>query len=420
MRYSIVGVSIEQIKAVGGFNIKEARSVGVIFADLSADQVARLKAAGARVNPIGAVKTAVSPPITPPAPAIAVPRYTAQSLIRATGFDKARAMFVPQLYGSGFNIALIDSGVRETHQLIAGHVVFSKNYTDSIMRDGFNHGTGVAGIILSVAPLCGILNMKILDDKGQGTEESLVLAIDDCISLWDTNPEVAPSVINLSVGMEDSGDPSEPARVACRAAIAKGIWVIAAAGNSGPAAETIMSPACEKYVFAVGCMSYDPLTLSSFSSRGPTVEGLVKPDVVFFGQDIIVASSVDDTATKPNIGTSFSTPFCSGIALLYREGAFRHVSYQPGAIPSYPEGGVIGEGVSAEELMDTYLQRICAKPEGAPAVKDSGYGYGLPMASLVLEEFGIRQTQAPSITSMAMATVGIGMFGSVGALVGKE
>ena len=45
---------------------------------------------------------------------------------------------------------------------------------------------------------------------------------------------MAPSVINLSLGTEDDGDPDDPVRVACRAAIQQGIWVIAGAGNDGP------------------------------------------------------------------------------------------------------------------------------------------------------------------------------------------
>ena len=62
---------------------------------------------------------------------------------------------------------------------------------------------------------------------------------------------------------------------------------------------TINCPACEQYVMAVGSAHYLPesntFVVSDFSSRGPTQEGLVKPDVVLFGEDIVVASSQSDT-----------------------------------------------------------------------------------------------------------------------------
>ena len=57
------------------------------------------------------------------------------------------------------------------------------------MEDGFDHGTGVASIAVAIAPQCGMVNLKVIDNSGNGDEESVVMGIDEAISLWDTNPD---------------------------------------------------------------------------------------------------------------------------------------------------------------------------------------------------------------------------------------
>ncbi|KKL22046.1 hypothetical protein LCGC14_2439350, partial [marine sediment metagenome] len=276
MRYSITNATIEQVKSVGAKNIKTPGRVPAVFAELTPQQVAKLQAMGCTVSKVGNVKATVLPPghmIEPPIPIEATPKYSLEELAFVIGLEDFRGIFEPPLYGEGFNVAVIDTGIRETHEKINGRVIYSKNYTTDPMRDSFNHGTGVASIITTIAPLCGVLNMKVLDDDGEGTEEAVVMAIDDCISLHAEQSEFTPSVINLSLGAPDTGDPDNILRVACREAISEGIWVYAAAGNYGPSPGTITSPACERYVAAIGSLSYEPFTISEFSSRGPTVEG---------------------------------------------------------------------------------------------------------------------------------------------------
>jgi serine protease AprX len=326
--------------------------------------------------------------------------------------EDLRGISKPPLYGEGFNLAIVDSGIRETHEKIVGRVVYRKNYTSDPMRDGFNHGTGVCSVALAVAPLCNILNLKVLDDKGNGSEEDVILAIDDCIALHDTEPNIAPSVINLSLGAPDDGNPNSPLRVACRAAIEKGMWVMAAAGNSGPAASTILSPACERYVAAIGSAKYfaeeRAFMLSTFSSRGPTKEGLTKPDAIFFGEDIVMASSTGDTDTIAKSGTSFSTPFASGMSLLYHEG------YQRLAVPTQPLAGVYPElriWVPIQDMLDKYLPGFCIKPQGAPAEKDNDYGCGMPFGSFIAQAIGL--VPAVDISAVVAPVVVIAMLGVV-------
>ncbi len=419
MRYSIIGATIEQVKRVGGQDVKEARSTGIIFATLNEVQVNKLKAAGCAVKRVGGVEPAIMPPIiAPPPPIEAPPVYSAQELMWMIGLDELRGITDPPLYGKGFNVAIIDTGIRETHERINNRVVYRENFTGAPHRDGFDHGTGVAEIVLEVAPEAGLLDLKVMDDQGRGSEEGVVLAIDEAISLWDEVSPVAPHILNLSLGAPDDGDPNNPLRVACRAAINKGIWVIAAAGNAGAAPGTVMTPACERYVVAVGSVRPLPddktFTISNFSSRGPTPEGLIKPDAVIFGENIVMASSASDTATVHKSGTSFASPFAAGIAALYHEAvlAYGGVRYTEEIRPE--EFFELVEMVSVEQLLDTYLPGLCIKPQGAPAIKDYDYGHGLPFGPLIKQAF----SPVPALISSMMPMVtGVMMIGMMGMMI---
>lgn len=416
MRYSVIskGLTISQlqdeVKRCGGRNLKVASASKQIFCELDVAGVAKLGVIDCIITKVGGVGVTIVPPIvTPPIPIAAAPVYSPEELIWAIGLEELRSMTEPPLYGSGMNLAIIDTGVLETHQKINGRVVYSKNYTSDPMRDGLDHGTGVCSIITTLAPLCNILNLKVLDDEGMGTEEEVALAIDDCISLQDTDPSIAPSVINLSLGAPDDNNPSNPLRVACRAAIDRDIWVLASAGNSGPAPYSITCPACEQYVLAIGSAKFEPFSLSNWSSRGPTLEGLVKPDAIMFGEDISVASSVSDTATTAKSGTSFAVPFASGMVLLYHESVAKWVAYEapPGVLPR----GAIGRWViTPQRFTEEFLPAICIKPEGAPTVRDSDYGCGLPFGPLLLQAITAPAIDISTVLSGIIPIFGIAMI----------
>ncbi|KKK45224.1 hypothetical protein LCGC14_3165820, partial [marine sediment metagenome] len=278
MRYSILDITSSQVAAVGGQNVKAMRHSGIVFATLTEAQAKQLASLGYTVQSEKIVKADT---VTPPTPIEATPTYSPAQFLYIAKLEELRNITDPPLYGEGFNLAILDTGIRETHDQMRGRVIYRKNYTTDPMRGGFDHGTGIAAIAVALAPLANILNMKVLGESGAGTVEEVVIAIDDCIDLLVTDPDIAPHVINLSLGAIDDGNVNDPLRVACRAAINNGIWVIASAGNSGPAGMSITSPATEKYVVAVGSVRYlygsETFIVSDFSSRGPTRQGLVKP-----------------------------------------------------------------------------------------------------------------------------------------------
>jgi len=417
MRYAVTSKELtvtqlqNEIKRSGGRNLKVASASKQVFCDLNDVAVGRLKSLGCSTTKVGGVRAVVAlPVIAPPTPVAGVPTYSPAELTWAIGLEDLRSLTDPPLYGGGINVAVVGTGIRETHVRIKGRIVFSKNYTTDPMKDGFDHDTGVCDIIVTAAPLCGILNLKVLSNKGQGSEEDVALAIDDCISFWDTKPNIAPTVINLSLGGPDENDPSNPLRVACRAAIDKGIFIFASAGNGGPAPYSITSPACEKYVIAVGSANYEPFVVSGFSSRGPTLEGLIKPDAVLFGEDIAVASSESDTAVAAKSGTSFATPFGSAMGVLYHEGAYRQAILKE-AVLGVPAAEIYY--VPADEMIDNYFPLICLKPTDVSPGKDNSYGCGLPYGPLVYKAL----VPAPALEVPTMLT-GLMVIGMMAMMMG--
>lgn len=408
MRYAVYGATIEQIAAAGGSNIKAASSIKMIFATLSPVAALTLQNQGFTITPVSRTSTDILPPtITPPTPLISPGTYTTANLLELSGFESIRTVTDPSLYGENMHVAIIDTGIRETHVGLAGRVVYSKNFTSSPMTDNFNHGTGVAGIVVEALPKIGLLNLKVIGDDGTGTDEDAALAINECIRLYDEKSEITPSVINLSLGCPDSSNPDDILRVACRAAIERNIIVVAAAGNGG-SPQTITSPATERYVIAVGSIDIDPFILSSFSSRGPTIEGLVKPDVVIFGQDIVVLSSESDTATTGRSGTSYACPFGSAFILGTQEGLLRRVQY-PEGVPRGLDPEAVGP-LAAQETIDYWIPRLTTKPEGIPMGKDNDYGYGMPFGDLFADLMA-RTDISLSIGALLAPMMMIGIMG---------
>ena len=420
-RYSIVGATIEIVRSIGAVDIKAIRTSNIIFATLSQEQVNILKSKGYYVEPVVNIRAGITPiiDIAPPAPIEAQPIYTPAQLFTSIGFEQARQLTDPPLTGSGINVAVIDSGVRADHQSILGRVVYSKNFTTSRDGDNFNHGTGIASCILTAAPDCNIIDFKVIEDAGSGSVENLILAIDECVSMHEDGNPFAPSIINLSIGAPDDGNPNDPLKIMCREAATYGIWIVAAAGNSGPDMGTMLIPAAERYVLAVGSCSYDPFVVSPFSSRGPTLDGIIKPDLVFFGENIVVASSVSTTANIAKSGTSFSAPFVTGLMALYQQAV---IIYAQAKYPEEIFGPMSYEDLlSMRDLIDIHLKQFCVKPSGIVGEKDVYYGEGLPYGPLFNNAFSESEGDATTsqfdsglITSMMTIAMMVPIFGMIG------
>lgn len=102
---------------------------------------------------------------------------------------------------------------------------------------------------------------------------------------------------------------------------------VVAAGNQGSAAGSIGTPGNSKSALTVGRVGHGgSLTVVGSSSRGPTDDGRIKPDIMAPGSSIVSAAgdtnstgAAEAPATQTMSGTSMSTPTVSGGAALMRQ-----------------------------------------------------------------------------------------------------
>ncbi len=136
--------------------------------------------------------------------------------------------------------------------------------------------------------------------------------------LKDGNPTLAAHVLNNSWGCpEIEGCDAEALMPATRALRDAGIFVVASAGNSGPACSTVTDPiAIYAAAFSVGAVD-EQGNVVDFSSRGPvTVDGSgrPKPDIAAPGDNVI--SSLPGNTYGPESGTSMAGPHVAGVVAL--------------------------------------------------------------------------------------------------------
>ena len=138
----------------------------------------------------------------------------------------------------------------------------------------------------------------------------------------DNKQKYNTKILNLSLGTPANNHVnSDPLVRAVNEALKAGIAVVVAAGNSGPNSQTILSPGNSPNAITVGAVddrksvAKDKYSIAPFSSRGPTKEGLRKPDVVAPG--VSIKSLSTEGGYKNLSGTSMATPVVSGsLALL--------------------------------------------------------------------------------------------------------
>jgi len=407
MRHSIVstGLSLQDMQTkctvAGGTHIKVFPKMGQIFCELSPAAVKKLsEEPGLKVKPVGVVRP--SGVVTVPKTDVSQETDTSNALKLIDIYAELRDFYAPALLGTGLTVAVLDSGIRETHEALEGKVIYSKNFTqEPDCRDIFGHGTGVAYIIAGeangrsgVAPGAKIMSIKILNNIGVGTTEEFVEAVEHVCDLVQAaideqllmTDEMYPNTLNLSVGAEDTGDPDDPIRVACRVAVQEyGLQIIAAAGNTGPTFSTIQVPAVDPYVVAVGGLRTWEFIVWELSSRGPTLEGYIKPDLVCWAENIEVASHKADNEYEVKSGTSFSTPILVGVDGLLWE-LTRRIHGETARVTYYD--------------WLPYAPYFTVKPEGAPTTKDSTYGYGIPAVGPMVTQIMGRGTAGSVLESV--------------------
>ena len=214
------------------------------------------------------------------------------------------------------------------------------------------HGTHVAGILAAdwsnndpepppehelkgVCPDIKLYDLRALDDKGEGDEFSIMAALQFVRHLNANKDSMVIHGVNLSLSIRH-----DVANYACGSTpvceesdrvVDSGVVVVTAAGNSGYLhyltrgnvteegyrSISITDPGNSQGVITVGATHRErahTYGISYFSSRGPTGDGRLKPDLVAPGEKIV--SVVPLNGVKRMDGTSMAAPHVSGAAAL--------------------------------------------------------------------------------------------------------
>lgn len=248
------------------------------------------------------------------------------------------AINVPALWalghtGSGIVVATMDSGVDPDHPDLASrwrggnNSWFDPHGVYSQPHDSDGHGTQVMGVMVGgdaggtsvgVAPGAAWIAVKIFDDTGQALYSDIHAGFQWLLDP-DGNPATndLPDVVNGSWGYDALVNQCftefQPDVQALRSA---GVAMIFAAGNSGPAASTSVSPANYPESFAVGSVD-ETLAVDAASSRGPSAcDGTVFPEMVAPGvnirtTDLTLGGTLPDSYVSVS-GTSVAAPHVAG------------------------------------------------------------------------------------------------------------
>jgi hypothetical protein len=267
--------------------------------------------------------------------------------------DAAQRLFGAR--GQGVVWAVVDSGIDAEHRHFQRHSNLElpgglehRDFTAAgsaaaPLRDGFGHGTAVAGIIAGalssddgrivgmsrrrneegmeaeeqsdlhaiagMAPECKLLSMKVLDERGAGSSKNVVDALQAIQEMNAYGQLVRVHGVNLSVAFEWEPDLEvacglSPMCIEIDRLVRAGVVVVVAAGNTeygsmsamyrSGLAGTIADPGNAERAITVGATHRDMpqvYGISYFSSKGPTLDGRMKPDLVAPGERIMTCST---------------------------------------------------------------------------------------------------------------------------------
>jgi subtilisin len=184
---------------------------------------------------------------------------------------------------------------------------FVDNNADVMDRDG--HGTHVSGTIAGekndygvtgVAYDAKIMPVKVLDDTGSGTYDSIIKGIYYAV-------DHGANVINLSLG---GGGTNKAMQDALNYASSKGVITVMAAGNSGGASPIYPARYAENTGVAVGAVDRNG-DLASFSNRAGS-----KQLTYVTAPGVNIYSTVPNNNYESYSGTSMATPHIAGVVAL--------------------------------------------------------------------------------------------------------
>ena len=243
--------------------------------------------------------------------------------------------------GKGITVAVLDTGIASNDAAFGARVKARVDLVDPAhpaLGDPAGHGTHVAGIVAAgrsfaspgVAPDASLVSVRVLDDQGQARLSTVIEGLEWTIA---HRRALGIRVVVLALGAPAiTSYRDDPLAAATEAAWHAGLLVVAAAGNSGPTSGSISSPGYDPLLLTVGAAdesgtpSVADDVIPTWSSEGPTIDGLAKPDLVAPGRKIVsvrVPGSTLDNLLPSHIegpqlfrlsGTSEATAVTAGAA----------------------------------------------------------------------------------------------------------
>ena len=324
-------------------------------------EAARRFAALTRVQPVARYRRHGTPDTLEPAagaPGAGFPAPAQDSLFGPSAMPVRRLNLFPLvengLTGAGVRVAVLDTGFETEITPFAGATIGAQHdfvFGDSVVRNeaadapsASTHGTSVWSLLAARVPgtMMGIApNATFLLAKTEDVRSETPLEEDTYVAALEWADSLGADVVSSSLGYlgfddgsgyapEDlDGDIAVTTRAA-DSAVARGIVVVTAMGNEGPAVRSLITPADGDSVLSVGAEDSTGV-VTGFSSRGPTADNRVKPDFVAPGSAIWVAfpQAGGGVGYGRGSGTSYATPILAGGAVLFLEA---HLGYDPIAL----------------------------------------------------------------------------------------
>lgn len=262
-------------------------------------------------------------------------------------FGQLQLSEIPEVHSRGITgknviIGLLDSGFRwKTHEAIQNTQVIAEY--DFVFQDSVTanepgdhpaqdvHGTMILGIVSGKkdGKLYGSsYDSRFILAKTEDIRTERRVEEDNYAAALEWMEKLGVDVTSSSLGYSEFDDSTESytyqdmngrTTIVARAvdsAFVRGVVTVTAAGNEFQTPwKYIISPADAKYVLAVGAVNPDG-SIASFSSRGPTSDGRIKPDVCAQGTSVYTVQTGTSSNYTYASGTSASTPIVAGIAAL--------------------------------------------------------------------------------------------------------